>query len=95
MLFGIRKSRQIGPVRTLGEASEAAALNEARDADSCAAAALNITASLCCDGIVCLHPNTARTQRHGGLWCVRRPAPLRNEPGMHRDVIHVAGPNQQ
>ena len=78
----------------LGETSETAALNEARDSDGGAAAALNVAAGLGGDRVVGVEPDrprrpSRRVAADGAL------APSRHERIVHRDLVHGAGPDQQ
>ena len=79
----------------LGETSEAAALNEARHSDGGAAATLNISTGLGGNGVVCVEPDRSGAQRHGRLRRLFALATLRDKCVVHRDVIHVPGPNQK
>ena len=79
----------------LGETSEAAALNEARHTDGRAAAALNITACLGSNRVVCVQPDRSGAQGHRRLRRLLALAALRDKCVVHLDVIHVPGPDQK
>ena len=76
----------------LGEAAEAAALDQAGDADGQAAAALHVTPGLADRGIG-IAPDHAGAERHGRLRRVGRAAG--DEGVMQFDAIHRTRPDQQ
>src|SRR5437868_8550664 len=61
--LGLEQSRG-GRAETLGETAEAAAMDETRDADRDAAAALHVTARLVGDGLIEVDPHGARCGRY-------------------------------
>src|SRR5207302_6351389 len=61
--LGLEQSRG-GRAETLGETAEAAAMDETRDADRGAAAALHVTARLVGDGLIRSEEHTSELQSH-------------------------------
>ena len=91
--LGLEQARR-GHAEVLREAAEAAALDQARDADRAAAAALDVAAAARRDGVVGLEPSRAGFDRDGRR-AARRPAALRHERVVQGDRVHVARPDQQ
>ena len=92
--FGFQETPGSGSI-VLGETAKATALDQARQADRGAPAALNIFAALGCHRGVRLHPDNSGASRDRGLRRKSSLAPLRNERGMHRDVVHLPCPDQE
>src|SRR5437660_10815143 len=63
--LGLEQSRG-GRAEALGETAEAAAMDETRDADRGAAAALHVTARLVGDGLIQVDPHGAGSGRYRG-----------------------------
>ena len=79
----------------LGKTSKPATLNQASHAHRRASATLHVATALGRYGVVCLNPDCSRTQRDRGFRFMNARASLRNEFGVHGDVIHVPCPDQQ
>src|SRR5262249_29037439 len=88
--FGLEQTSR-GAAIMLREAAEASALNQASEAHRRASAALYVFATLGGDCLIRLHADRSRAERHRRLWLHSMLAALRNERGIDRDVVHVAG----
>src|SRR5205823_2554889 len=92
--LGLEQSRG-GRAEALGQTAEAAALDETRDADRGAAAALHVTARLVGDGLIEVDPHGARFRRHGGHgWCLARAA-AGDERFVQGHPVHRARPDEE
>jgi len=70
-------------------------LDEASESNRRASATLNVLPGIRRDGLIGLHPDRAGTHGDGGHRLDGLPATLRNEIGMHLDVVHVPRPDHQ
>ena len=92
--LGFQQARRRHPIG-LGEASEAAALDQAGDAHGHAAAALDVAARLRRHGFVDLAPDRTRLDRDRWLRLVLSRAAGTDECVVHGDGIHLSRPDQQ
>ena len=92
--LGLEQARRRHPVG-LREASEAAALDQARNAHGQAAAALDVAARLGRDGVVDLPPERTGLDRDRRLRRVPSRASGADECVVQRDGVHPARPDQQ
>ena len=92
--LGLQQARRRHPI-SLGEASEAATLDQAGNAHGQAAAALDVAARLRRDRIVNLAPDRTRLDRDRLLRLVASGAAGADEPVVHGDGVHPSRPNQQ
>ena len=92
--FGFEEVRRPGP-ELLGQAAEAPALDEARDANGQATAALHITAILHCDRVIDPAPDCSGTDRNAWIAAVRDWRALRKKGVVQLYRLHAPGPHQQ
>ena len=92
--FGFEQAARGGAI-ALGVASKATALDQTREADGQASAALDVYPRFGCDHVVRLHSNDAGAERNRRLRLHHVLASARNERVMHRDIVHVARPDEK
>ncbi len=84
-----------GESEALREAAEPAALDEPRDTDRPAAAALDVAAGSGCHRLVHVHPGGPRSDRDCGLRLYPPLASLRHERVVELDLVHPARPDEE
>jgi hypothetical protein len=92
--FSLEQTSRRSPI-ALGVASKAAALNQTCEADGHASAALDVFPAVRGYRRISLHTDDAGTEGHRRLRLHRVLASTRDEYIMHRDIVHMARPDEK